>query len=176
MGNQCTTGSEGYCQDSSQHDTDDAQGEGIEIRGDDLGDAHESTSVMEIPTTDGVIPTLDRTSSVTSNDHEANKNSYQEDRCCNSSEDQGSTENPPGFTNSVQGRLKHRRSTGPFGRTVPTIGDSHMGSSSRRGLPTSLDGPIGLSICRERHPKRRIASPSRPPNASQRCTVVWRSW
>jgi len=89
-GNQCTTGSEGHGQDGSQHDADDAQGESIEVRGNDFGDAHERTAMMEMPATDGVIPTLDRASSMASDNHEANDDADHEDRYGDSGEDHGS--------------------------------------------------------------------------------------
>ena len=107
-GDQGTSGSEGDGQDGSQHDADDAQRESIKVRGDDLGDAGERTAVLEIPPTDRVVPTLDRTSTMASDNHETDDDADYEDRYGDPGEDQSSMQNSAGFTDSPTERLKVR--------------------------------------------------------------------
>lgn len=90
-----------------------------------LRDDFECTPVVDIPTTDGVIPTLDGTSSMAANDYEANKDAEYEDGYGNPAEGQGSMQNSPGVTNPHWAfeaiRYCTRPTTGPPSAPTPTI-------------------------------------------------------
>ena len=93
-GDEGPDGAECEQQDGAECDTNDGQGTSVEIGGDEFRDADEWATVMEEPVTNGVVPSLDGSSSVPADHHES------EDDCDTKDGDRNRNKNLDGLGGS----------------------------------------------------------------------------
>jgi hypothetical protein len=107
--NESARRTQGQPQDHTEKDADDAKGQGVEVGGNELRDSYERATVMEIPATDRIVPTLNRTSAMTADDHEADEDADNEDGNRYPDEESAGPDGSPRLTDLLGGCLRELR-------------------------------------------------------------------